>query len=206
MPPAFVYLDLGNVVVLFDRGRAFAAMAAVSGAGAALVEETVIAGGLQRAIERGDIGWPEFHAEFCRRTGTRPDAEALAFAASDMFTLNVPLLPVIARCRRAGVPLGILSNTCDPHWRFLLAQRFAVLPGAFREVVLSHEERAAKPDPAIYAVAAARAGVPAERIFFCDDLAPHVDAARHAGWDAELFVSAHGLAEQLARRGLNLGL
>jgi len=206
MPPAFIYLDLGNVVVLFDRRRAFAGMAAVSGADQRLVEETVMAGGLQQAIERGDIGWPEFHAEFCRRTGTRPVSAALAQAASDMFTLNVPLLPIIARCRRAGVPLGILSNTCDPHWQFLVSRGYAILPGGFREVVLSHVEKAAKPDPTIYELAAARAGVPAERIFFCDDLPPHVAAAHRAGWDAEVFVSAPALAEQLARRGLNLGL
>lgn len=206
MPPAFIYLDLGNVIFFFDRDRAFRQMAAASGADTAAVEDAVMAGGLQQAIERGDIGWSEFHAEFCSRTGTRPDPEALARAASDMFTLNAALLPIIACCRRAGVPLGILSNTCDPHWQFLVSRGYAILPGGFREIVLSHEERAAKPDRAIYEVATARAGVAPERIFFCDDLAPHIDAARGVGWDAELFVSAHELAEQLARRGINLGL
>lgn len=206
MPPAFIYLDLGNVIVFFERDRAFTQMAAVSGADKAAVEAAVMAGGLHQAIERGDIGWPEFHAEFCSRTGTRPDADALALAASDMFSLNAAILPIIACCRRAGVPLGVLSNTCDPHWKFLVSRGYAILPGGFREIVLSHEERAVKPDQAIYEVATARAGVPAERIFFCDDLAPHIDAAREAGWDAELFVSAHALAEQLAHRGLNLGL
>lgn len=206
MPPAFVYFDLGNVVFFFDRARAFARMAAVSNADPTDVEAAVMDGGLQTAIERGDISWHEFHAAFCSRTGTRPSSDALARAASDMFSLNASLLPIIARCRRAGVPLGILSNTCDPHWTFLVSQGYAILPGAFREIVLSHEEKTAKPDPAIYRVATNRAGVPPERIFFCDDLAPHIDAARDVGWDAELFVSAHTLAEQLARRGLNLGL
>lgn len=206
MPPAFIYFDLGNVIFFFDRDRSFAAMAAVSGADAAAVEAAVMAGGLQKAIERGDIDWPEFHAEFCRRTGTRPDAAALARAASDMFTLNAAMLPIIAGCRRAGVPTGILSNTCDPHWDFLVSRGYAILPGGFREIVLSHEERSAKPDRGIYDVAAARAGVPPERIFFCDDLAPHVDTARSLGWDAEVFVSAHRLADQLARRGLRLGV
>lgn len=206
MPPAFIYFDLGNVVFFFDRDRAFAQMAAVSGADVAAVHAVVMEGGLQKAIERGDIDWPEFHAEFCRRTGTLPDATALARAASDMFRLNTDMLPIIAGCHRAGVPLGILSNTCEPHWNFLLSGGYAILPGGFREIVLSHEERSAKPDRAIYDVATARAGVPPERIFFCDDLAPHVDTARALGWDAELFVAAHQLADQLARRGLRLGL
>jgi putative hydrolase of the HAD superfamily len=206
MPPAFIYLDLGNVVFFFDHDRSLAQMAAVSGTDPASVHRAVMAEGLQAALERGEIGWPEFHAEFCRRTATRPDPAALARAASDMFRLNTAMLPVIAGCRRAGVPLGLLSNTCDPHWPFLVAGGYAILPGGFRELVLSHEERAAKPDRIIYDVATARAGVPPERIFFCDDLAANVDAARAVGWDAEVFTSAHRLADQLARRGLRLGV
>jgi glucose-1-phosphatase len=206
MRPAFIYLDLGNVVVFFDRERAFRQMAAASGADVGTVRDVVMHAGLQQALERGDIRWPEFHAEFSRRTGTRCDPDALARAASDMFWLNVGMLPLIAACERAGVPMGILSNTCDPHWRFLTSGTYAVLPGGFREIVLSHEVGAAKPERSIYDLATARAGVDPERIFFCDDLPPHVDAARAAGWDAECFESAHLLTEQLARRGLNLGL
>jgi FMN phosphatase YigB (HAD superfamily) len=206
MPPAFIYLDLGNVVFFFDRDRSFARMAEVSGTDPATVHRVVMEEGLQAALERGEIGWPEFHAEFSHRTATRPDAAGLARAASDMFRLNAAMLPIIAGCRRAGVPLGILSNTCDPHWPFLVASGYAILPGGFREIVLSHEERSAKPDRAIYEVATARAGVPPERIFFCDDLEPHVAAARSVGWDAEVFTSAYRLADQLARRGLRLGV
>jgi len=104
------------------------------------------------------------------------------------------------------VPIGILSNTCDVHWRHILSLGWGVLPGGFREIVLSHEVPAAKPDPAIFAHAEARAGVSASRIFFCDDLPEHIAAARAAGWDAELFTTAAVLLEQLHGRGLTLGL
>jgi putative hydrolase of the HAD superfamily len=123
-----------------------------------------------------------------------------------MFALKVETLPVIAALERIGCPIGILSNTCGVHWRQLLEGRFAILPGRFRPIVLSHEVRAAKPAADIFAVASRRADVPPERIFFCDDTPGHVAAARAAGWDAEVFVSAAGLADALARRGLNLGL
>lgn len=206
MPPAFIYLDLGNVVFFFDRDRSFVQMADASGTDASMVRRVVMDGGLQEALERGAIDWAEFHAEFCRRTGTRPDPAGLARAASDMFRLNPAMLPLIAGCRRAGVPMGILSNTCAPHWQFLVAGGYAILPGGFRELVLSHEAKSSKPDRLIYEVAAARAGVPPDRIFFCDDLASHVDAARSAGWDAEVFTSAPALTEQLSRRGLRLGV
>lgn len=206
MRPEFVYLDLGNVIVSFDRERAFRQMADVCGGDVAAIRAAVQAGGLQERLERGAIDWRAFHDDLCRRTGTTADPAALAHAASDMFELKIDMLPVIAGLERTGLGLGILSNTCGPHWEHLLGRRFAVLPGNFRRIILSHEIGAAKPDPDIYRIAAERAGVPAERIFFCDDIPAHVEAARAAGWQAEVFTSAAALVDALDRRGLKLGM
>lgn len=206
MRPEFVYLDMGNVIVSFDRDRAFRQMAEVCGGDPATIHATIMEGGLHDRIERGEIDWPGFHREFSERTGTSSDARSLARAASDMFALKVDMLPVIAGLERTGCGLGILSNTCGPHWEHLLEQRFSVLPGHFREIILSHEVRATKPGADIYRVAEERAGCAPERIFFCDDIPAHVDAARAAGWQAEVFTSAAGLIDALDRRGLKLGL
>jgi len=162
--------------------------------------------GLQADLEGGRLDWEGFVAEFSRRTATRPDPARLAAAAADMFRLNVGMLPVIAGLERARVPLGILSNTCDLHWSHLLGLGWGVLPGGFRRIVLSHVAGCSKPEPRIFALAAERAAVAPESIFFCDDLPQHVAAARAAGWDAEQFTSAVALVDQLARRGVNLGL
>jgi putative hydrolase of the HAD superfamily len=205
VPPAFVYFDLGNVLAMFDRDRAFARMSDVCGADPKAVRAAVMKD-LQADLERGRIGWPDFHAEFSRRTGTRSDPTALAAAASDMFWLNVPILPVVAALERARVPIGILSNTCDVHWHHIVERRWGIVPGGFREIILSYEVGCSKPDAGIFEVAAARAGVAPERIFFCDDLPEHVAAARAAGWDAEPFTTAAALARDLGERGLNLGL
>lgn len=204
--PQFVYFDLGNVIALFDREKATRNMATVAGITPAAAHAAVFEGGLQARLERGEIDWEGFHREFGAVTGSKSDARALADAASDMFELNVAILPVIAAVERSGCRTGILSNTCAPHWEHLLARRFSVLPGRFSVTVLSHEVGAMKPDRAIYAAAERMAGVPAEAIFFTDDVAEHVDAARGAGWDAEIFTEARHLADQLQRRGLNLGL
>ncbi len=205
MPPAFIYLDLGNVIADFDRDRAFRQMAAVCGTDTELVREAVMTG-LQADLERGQLDWEGFMAEFSGRTATRPDPARLAAAAADMFSLHVGMLPVIAGLERARVPLGILSNTCDLHWSHLLGLGWGVLPGGFRTIVLSHVAGCSKPEPRIFALAAEQAAVAPEAIFFCDDLPEHVAAARAAGWDAELFTSAAALVDQLTRRGLNLGL
>jgi FMN phosphatase YigB (HAD superfamily) len=205
MPPSFVYFDLGNVIATFDRDRAFRQMAAACGADPARVREAVM-NGLQADLERGSIDWLGFHREFGRRTGTESDPVALAMAAADMFELNAEILPVVAALQRRRIPIGILSNTCEIHWRHLLGRRWGILPGGFRPAILSYELGASKPERAIFDRAAERAGVPPERIFFCDDLPEHIAAARAAGWDAEVFTSAPLLADQLARRGIRLGL
>lgn len=205
MPPAFVYFDLGNVIATFDRGRGFRQMAAVCGADASRVQAAVM-DGLQADLERGTIDWPAFHREFGRRTGTTSDPEALATAAADMFELNVAILPVVAALERRRIPIGILSNTCEIHWQHLLGRGWGILPGGFRPVVLSYQVGASKPERAIFERAAERAGTSPDQIFFCDDLPEHVAAARAAGWDAEVFTTAGLLTDQLARRGLSLGL
>lgn len=204
--PEFVFFDLGNVLFAFDRDRAFRQMAAVCGATTEAVAEAVLGGGLQADMEAGRIDWPGFHAEFGHRTGTASDPAALALAASDMFTLRADMIPVLASLERIGCPFGILSNTCGIHWDHLRAGGWAPLTGAVSRIILSHEVGAAKPDRRIFAAAEAAAGVPAERIFFTDDLPEHVAGARAAGWDAELFTSACGLIAALHDRGLNLGL
>lgn len=204
--PDFVYLDLGNVIVSFDRDRGLRQMAQVCNADLERVRAAGLDGEMHLRLERGAIGWPEYHEWFSRQTGTRSDPDRLARAASDIFTLNIAMLPVIAGLERTGCPLGILSNTCGPHWEFLLACRYAVLPGNFSRIVLSHEVGAVKPEPDIYTAAAERAGVAADRIFFTDDIPSHVDAARAAGWQAEVFNSTAGLIDALDRRGLKLGL
>jgi len=206
MRPEFIYFDLGNVLFAFDREKAFRQMAAVSGTSTAAAETAVVDSGLQEALESGRIDWAAFHAEFSRRTRTAPDAATLGLAASDMFTLRVEMLPVLAALERAGCRTGVLSNTCEIHWRHLVDAGYAILPGRFTHHVLSYEVGVMKPHPTIYSAATATAGVTADRIFFCDDLPQHVAAAREAGWDAELFTSASALIDQLAARGITLSL
>lgn len=204
--PVFIFLDLGNVIVTFDREQAHRQMAGVAGVPLEAVQATLAATRLEERLERGAIDWPGFHAEFSRTIGTTPDSVLLADAASDMFSLNVEMLPVIAGLERAGIPIGILSNTCGIHWDHLLGKRYAILPGNVTATVLSHEVAAIKPEPAIYATATKVAGVAPDQIFFCDDIPAHVEAARACGWDAEVFESASGLIDALHRRGLNLGV
>jgi putative hydrolase of the HAD superfamily len=116
------------------------------------------------------------------------------------------MLPVVTALHRGEVRLGLLSNSCQPHWDHLCNGGYALLPHAFPVLVVSHEVSVAKPEQEIYKHAQLAANAPADRIFFCDDLIANVDAARDAGWDAEQFTSAHQLIRDLNHRGIRLGI
>ena len=77
MQPQFLYFDLGKVLVDFSIERMCRQIGDAAGVHAALVQDTVFAGGLQEECERGRISAEEFHDLFCRRTGSRVDFDSL---------------------------------------------------------------------------------------------------------------------------------
>jgi HAD superfamily hydrolase (TIGR01549 family) len=90
-----------------------------------------------------------------------------------------PDLAAIAESLPPGVIAGIISNNgadVRRHWR-----RAHDLERRFRTIVISGEERIAKPDPRIYRIAAARAGVPPQACLFVDDSPANVEAAESTG-------------------------
>jgi HAD superfamily hydrolase (TIGR01509 family) len=201
MAPEFLYFDLGKVLLHFDHQQMFRQMGEVAGIDAQRVHAVLFEAGLQTEYELGQISSEAFYESFCERTGTRPDRDALARAANDIFELNVSILPVVAQLQHAGYRLGILSNTCWSHWEHC-TRRFCILADAFGVHALSCEIHAAKPDPAIYAAAAERAGVAGQEIFFTDDNPENVAGARAAGFDAVQYISTPQLAAELRKRGL----
>ncbi len=141
---------------------------------------------------------PERIAEF-------PGHAALIEAYAARFEETLPhAIPgthaIVRRLADAGVPLYALTNFGAEFWaRFGPAQPIFAL---FADVVVSGEERVAKPDARIFAIAEARFGVPAEALFFTDDNPANVAAAAARGWQAHLFTGAAGLEAELAKSGL----
>src|SRR5688572_22738302 len=154
----FIYFDLGNVLLKFCHDRMCRQMAAAAAIDVQRVREIVLSEAALRAHETGALNPATFHELFCRESGASIPCDLLHAAASDIFTLNEPILPVIRRLASRQHRLGILSNTNEAHWRFVTDGRFApLLPGPFEAAVLSFQLGAMKPDRAIYEAAAARA-------------------------------------------------
>ena len=107
---------------------------------------------------------------------------------------------VIDELIAAGVPVYGLSNWWAEN--FTVPRAMAPVIGRLRDVIVSGEVGLAKPDPAIFLLAATRFGVTPERTLFVDDSRPNVDAAAGVGFATHHFTQAAGLREDLVRRGL----
>jgi len=104
------------------------------------------------------------------------------------------------RLAERGVPLFGLTNFGAEFWAgFRPVQPIFDL---FADVVVSGEERCAKPDQRLYAIAERRFGHPPGQLFFTDDNPANVAAAAARGWQAHVFASAARLEAELAACGL----
>lgn len=185
----FVFFDLGNVLVHFDPQRGCRNVAEWAGVSPEAVYAAVWEAGLEDRFEQGQVTPQEFAVTVAESLGIALDQldhahQPLLDHLSDMFCPDPAILPVIEALQQQALRLGILSNTCHAHWDFIQRQGWSVADGWSELDVLSYEVGAMKPAPSIYAEAADRAGVAPEAIFFTDDRAENVEAARQAGWQA----------------------
>jgi glucose-1-phosphatase len=199
--PKFLYFDLGNVLLHFDHHRAARQMATVSGIAPEVVWRAVFESDLQLRYERGAISTREFYEHYCAVTKSQPDYDALCYAAADIFTLNCDTGPIISALATAGYRIGILSNTCEVHWRHL-HDGHTQLDRSFELYALSYQLGSLKPETEIYLAAAKLAGVAPTEIFYCDDRPENVGGALKAGYDAVLYETPEKLHRELRERGL----
>jgi 2-haloacid dehalogenase len=105
---------------------------------------------------------------------------------------------VLRDLQASATPVFALTNFSEEKWA-LACEHYDLLT-SFDGVVVSGEEKLAKPDTAIYRLLVDRFSVEPTRTFFTDDVQQNVDAAREVGLDAELFAGAGRLREQLTAR------
>ena len=125
-------------------------------------------------LEDGRLGVAAFEPQLAALLGVEP-----AGLVDRMFggmELDLAMVDGVRAARAAGLRTGLLSNS----WG---ADRYAhdVIDELFDDQVISSEVGLRKPDPAIYALAAERLGLPAEACVFVDDLPGNLKPARALG-------------------------
>jgi putative hydrolase of the HAD superfamily len=97
----------------------------------------------------------------------------------------------------SNAPLGMASKARAGNWAHLIDDWFFS-----SELSMANELSMAKPDPRIYEAVTAKLGVQPSAVLFFDDRQVNVEAARAAGWRAELWTSAETVQKTLRDLGL----
>jgi putative hydrolase of the HAD superfamily len=162
------------------------------------IEAHVFSSELSLSAQRGDISeeilWQTLERELdMARCGLTCQEFRTAFFAEDF--LDEELMAFI-RSMRPALKTGLISNAWDG-LRVLL-QTQVPIADAVDVMVISAEEKIAKPDPRLYRLALDRLGVQAAEAIFLDDFSENVHAAEQLGLHAVHFTSS-----EQARRDIN---
>ena len=126
-----------------------------------------------------------------------------AYAARFNETIPGPVpgtLELVRELHGLGVPLFCLTNFGDELFAAFRAQQPVF--DLFEDIIVSGEERVAKPDPRIYEIVEQRSGRKGSALFFTDDNPANVDAACDRGWQAHVFSDSTALRAQLTQATL----
>lgn len=191
--PRGLLLDYAGVLTV-STGEALAAVCQTEGIEPDSVRAVIAAaytghrdGAAIVALETGRLPLAEFEVDLAARIRCREGmpplvAEGLVGRMFAVLPTNPRMWELARHLRAAGVRTALLSNT----WGGAEGYERAALDREFDAVVLSHEVGLRKPDPAIYALAAERLGLPAAACVVVDDLITNVLGARSAGMRALL--------------------
>ncbi|BFP54158.1 hypothetical protein SCMC78_39650 [Streptomyces sp. CMC78] len=171
-----VLCDLDNVVRFYDTAP-LAALERAAGLPEGATTEVAYAPEVDLPLLLGRItpaAWVEaIAAGLTERVGADRARELGRALADAPFRADEEVVALLRRAR-THVPLVLVTNATLQLDDDLALLGLTDLADA---VVSSAVEQVAKPDPAIYRIAAERAGVPAARCLFVDDRQENVDAA-----------------------------
>jgi putative hydrolase of the HAD superfamily len=197
-----VIFDFGNVLGFFSHQKAIRQLLAYAPPGASAEAMLAFALEIEHRFELGELSGREVVAMLRAKFGLKGGDAELSHALADMFTPNPPVCELVPRLQ-GRYRLGLLSNTNEVHYA-LFRRQFAAVLDRFDHLIVSHEARLRKPDPALFLYTQARFGLPAERMVFIDDLPANVEAARRCGWQGVVYTSPEALVAHLEEMGVTL--
>lgn len=139
------------------------------------------------------------------RISAYPEYETEIRAYATRFNETIPgpvpgSIELVERLAVRDVPLYAITNFGAEFWAGF--RPTAPVFDRFREIVVSGEEKLAKPDPAIFELARKRFGHAEGAMLFIDDNAANIAAAKALGWQVHHFIDATALEQDLTERGL----
>jgi len=197
------WFDLGNVILFFDFTVAFERLAKHTHLPPAKIRRYFeIRRTLEADVDEGRMNASQLFRKIkrdLRLVGI--DLASFKLIWNDIFMENMPVVKLLARLKKDGYRLILISNTNRLHYDYIL-KRYGVLRH-FDHLILSFKERTRKPKRKIYHAALKVSRAKPHEIFYTDDREDLILAARaNHGVHAHTFRSADGLFRELRRRGV----
>jgi 2-haloacid dehalogenase len=198
-----VIFDLGNVLIAWDPHPAIAKAVGAERAAHFLADEEF---DFTAWNHQQDAGRPWDEGEEAAVT-SHPHWEGAIRGYRENFPDSLvgaieDTVQILRELHAAGIPLFALTNWSEEMFPVAL-NRFDFLD-LFDDIIVTGEERVAKPDPRIFEILQERIGHSLHDCIFIDDSQGNVEAAAKAGLDAILFTDTGHLRQDLAVRGLPL--
>lgn len=196
-----IVFDIGNVLVRWNLHAAFADHFDSPERIDAYLEEV----GFHdwNRLQDGGRSWAEAATALRARHGDRAHP-ATDYPLRHADTIAEPIEGTWAladRLAARGHALYAITNWSAETWPD--AQRLHPrLTQAFRDVVVSGQEKLLKPEAAIFRLLCDRNGLDPAECLFIDDSAANVAGARDFGMDAVVFTTPEALEADLSQRGL----
>ena len=196
--PRILMLDIGGV---FYRGWPdedfWPRWTTRTGLSRADLETWLSTGDDARLARLGQITAAEYHARAAARHGAKPETFRTLLKDAYASEFNTRFADFVRGLGAGGLPVWALTNSLSTEAVWMRRPGFE---GLFTGVISSCDCGLAKPDPAIFAMAARRAGARPDDILFVDDITSHVEAARAAGFEALTFTETDRVIAELNRR------
>lgn len=190
--PAVVF-DLGMVLISVAYRRAAQALAPLCTVDADAVQRALDQSPLLHAFESGRIPFAAFVGEFRDATGYGGDDATFRSRFADIFEPLPDMIRFLGALRDEGIPTYLLSNTNEIAVEHVA--RSYPFYRLFHGHVLSHEVGCMKPKEPIYEAVERMAGTAGPNLFFIDDRAENIDAARARGWQGIIHTDARATIE-----------
>lgn len=200
--PKTLIFDLGNVIVPFDFTNAYRRFEQLTGLPPEEQRSRITATGLVPKLETGLIEPEDFVDQLTTALGAPMSYADFRELWVSIFHRETLIPESLFQSLAGRYRLVLLSNTNEIHFS-MIRETYPHL-GYFDHWVLSHEVKAMKPSPVIYAAAIEHAKAQPGECFFTDDIPEYVAGARAAGIDAEQFLGYDKLLADLQARGVEV--
>ncbi|MEZ6074112.1 MAG: hypothetical protein R3C56_00125 [Pirellulaceae bacterium] len=109
-----------------------------------MIQQVVFESELQNRFETGLVTSEQFAAEVNTELESALPAVDILEAISAIFEPNLEILAAIDLVKSSGVPMGILSNTCEAHWHWILDKQWPMFGPWWSQTVLSYKVQGMK--------------------------------------------------------------